>query len=500
MNMNKIKILSISLGLLLVCFSCNKWLDLYPENSQTSDQYWQTKEDVESVVAAGYVKLQKSIDYLFVWGEIRGNGIDIKSSTVDDNIKAAKKLREMDILPTNLYTKWDKMYQIINMANSVIKYAPYVLERDPSFTQAEMNSFLSEAYFQRSLAYFYLVRTFRDVPLILFPYVNDDQQYEIAKSTEAEILDRIVSDLETALPSAKLYFPETDYTNPVKTKGRATKWAVYSLLADIELWRENYDKCIEYCDEVLNSGRIGLIRSDFWFTNFYPGNSNESIFEIQYDYDLSQTNDMTKWFNTDNKYMISDNAFTLFILSEPLGDVRGNGSSYLYPSGKIWKHVGIQVDKAGGYTRSSTENDNHFIIYRLADIYLMKAEALTMKGEYAKSAELIADVRSRAGIVETFQAETTELGMLELILHERTREFVAEGKNWFDLLRIGKRNNYAYKDFMIRQVVLAVASNKISIVSSKLADVNSHYLPISQSEMDANPLLVQNPYYASLGN
>ncbi len=498
--MKKIKIISIALILLLSFGSCNNWLDLYPENSQTSDQYWQTKEDVESVVAAGYVKLQKSIDYLFVWGEIRGNGIDIKSSTVDDNIKAAKKLRDMDILPSNLYCKWDKMYQVINMANSVIKYAHFVLDRDPSFTEGEMNSFLSEAYFQRALAYFYLVRTFGDVPLVLFPYVNDDQVYEVAKSTEEEILNRLVDDLEKSLPSAKLFFPEEDYNFQINTKGRATKWAIYSLLADIELWRGNYDKCMEYCDLVLNSGRVGLIGKETWFSNFFPGNSNESIFEIQFDYDLSQTNDMVKWFNTDNKYSISENSLLLFIQSESLGDIRGNGASYSLSSSKIWKHIGVQIDKTAGYTRSSTENDNHFIIYRLADIYLMKAEALTMKGDFAKSAEILATVRKRAGIVESFSAGDTQLDMLKLILDERGREFLAEGKNWFDLLRIGKRNQYEYKEFMIRQVVLAVASNKITIVSSKLSDINSHYLPIHQSEIDANPLLEQNPYYSSLGN
>ena len=481
--------------------SCEGWLELYPENSQTSDQYWQTKEDVEAVIAAGYVKLQKSIDYLFVWGEIRGNGISIMNATVDDNIKDAQKIREMDILPSNMYSKWDRMYQIINMTNSVIKYAPFVLGRDPSFNEAQMNSFLSEAYFLRSLAYFYLVRTFRDVPFVLHPYVNDEKDYDMAKTNGDEILARLVDDLNKALPAAKTFFPEVDVNNPVRTKGRATKWAIHSLLADIYLWQGEYDKCIANCDSVIQSGRVGLIDGQYWFTNFNPGNSNESIFEIQYNYNQGQTNDIFKWFETNNKYIISNFAFSLFLNTESIGDKRGNGSSYLPSTGKIWKHIGLVPYQSSTAVRSaSTQNDNNFIIYRLADIYLMKAEALTMKGQYNDAAQIVDRIRKRAGIVEQMAIESNERAMLNLILNERCREFLAEGKRWFDLLRVARRNNYEYKDYMIGQVTLVVPTNKISIVTSKLTDENSHYMPIHQDELNVNRLLNQNPYYSSLGN
>ncbi len=480
--------------------SCEDWLNLYPENSQTTDQYWQTKEDVEAVVAAGYVKLQDALDEMFVWGEIRGNGIDISSTSADANIKAANKIRSMDILPSNTYADWSKMYKVINMANSVLNYAPEVLDKDDSFTESQMNSFMAEAYFQRSLAYFYLVRTFRDVPLILDPYVNDDQEYRIAKSTEDVILAKLVTDLTTALPSAKEYFPETDNDNPVYSKGRATKWAIHALLADIYLWTGDYDKCMTSCDAILSSGRIGLIAQDSWFTNFYPGNSNESIFEIQFDYDLSQTNDFMDWFSNDNKYTFSLYTYALFAESELLGDIRGDGASITSKNYRIWKYLGIYEDVTATASRESNENDQNYIIYRLADIYLMKAEALAMSGDLQTAGEWVAKVRARAGIEETFTAPATELEMLELIMDERCRELLAEGKRWFDLLRIAKRDDYKYNDYMISQVITVIPISKIAIVQSKLTDPDSHYLPISQDELDANPLLVQNPYYDSVSN
>lgn len=501
MKKNKTKYLFVALLIVITTTSCEDWLNLYPENAQTTDQYWQTKEEVLAVVAAGYVKLQKSVDKLFVWGEVRGNGIDIYNSSVDDNIKAANKIRQMDIVPNNKYASWGQMYEIINIANSVIKYGPEVVHRDKSFSEEQMKSYLSEAYFLRSLAYFYLVRTFRDVPLILDPYVNDEQEFEIAKSTDAEVLAKIISDLEGAVVSAKEFFPEVDYDNPVNSKGRATKWAFYSLLADIYLWQGDYANCILNCDKVINSGRVGLISTDLWYTNFYPGNTNESIFEIQFNYNLGQTNDFIKWFSTDRKYTFSEKSRELFEDTQTLGDIRGDGASISMDKYKIWKYLGLYIDLTTTAERAtSSENDQNFIIYRLADIYLMKAEALTMQGDFQEASNLVEKIRARAGIEEFITAPSTELDMLHFILDERARELFAEGKRWFDLLRVAKRDNYKYKDDFIIQVLKIISLNKQSIVASKLIDTDTHYLPIHQDEINANRLLEQNPYYFSLGN
>ncbi|MFA9392143.1 MAG: RagB/SusD family nutrient uptake outer membrane protein [Prolixibacteraceae bacterium] len=493
--------LFIALVFVLTTTSCDEWLNLYPENAQTSDQYWQTKEDVQAVVSAGYVKLRNSVDNLFVWGEIRGNGLTILNSTVDDNIKDARKLRDMDILPTNSYANWGTMYEIINIANSVIKYAPEVVGRDESFSEAQMNSYLSEAYFLRSLAYFYLVRTFRDVPIILDPYVNDEQEYEVAKSSADEILAQITNDLKLALLAAKEFYPEINNDNPVYSKGRSTKWSIYALLADIYLWQGNYDDCIFCCNQIIASGRVGLISKNLWFTNFNPGNSNESIFEIQYDYDLGQTNSFIKWFSIDRKYTFSLDAYELFEATREIGDVRGEGASISTKDYSVWKYLGLYVDETATAERASSgDNDQDFIVYRLAEIYLMKAEALTMQGNFAEATELLDLIRRRAGIEEVIATPSTELEMLTFILDERGRELFAEGKRWFDLLRIAKRDDYKHVDYFIKEIIKVIPLNKIAIVSSKLTDPNSHYLPIHQNEMDINKQLIQNPYYANLGN
>ena len=495
------KKLYISLFTILFSFSsCNEWLDVMPENDQTSTEYWQTKEEVEAVLGAGYVRLRETMELMLVWGEDRANTLDLSFVSSDDI--GIMYLKNWNILPSNKYNKWDKFYQVINYANMVIEYAPSVVDKDPSFSEPVMRSFLSEAYYLRALSYFYLARTFRDVPLILEPYMTDQQAYEILKSSQAEIFEQIILDLETALGSSKEVFPEV-----WATKGRATKWAIHATLADVYLWTGDYDKCIIACNAVINSGRVGLIQGvingkNNWYTIFYPGNSNESIFELQFNHQQNQRNDLNKWFAPPtNRYSISPYMITLFESTE---DIRAQNATYILPSGNIWKYRGSEA--GGGSTtgttlpRPETERSPNWIVYRMADIYLMKAEALIMKGpeSYEAAIEIVNMIRARAGITLPLSAVTNELEMLAIVQDERAREFVAEGKRWFDLLRMAQRDEYKHKEYLISQIILGVDPSYAPIVTSKLQDVNSHYLPIHTDELLVNRQLVQNPYYANL--
>lgn len=116
-----------------------------------------------------------------------------------------------------------------------------------------MNSHLSEAYFLRGLCHFYLVRNFKEAPIVTEPYVDDSAPYDIAKSSEEDIIAQIKSDIQTALDTgaAKEFFEDDKWEGA--SKGRATKWALYALMADVCLWSEDYDGCIEYANQLINA-------------------------------------------------------------------------------------------------------------------------------------------------------------------------------------------------------------------------------------------------------
>ena len=89
---------------------------------------------------------------------------------------------ENNIYPDNGLTNWSSFYKIINYCNEVIKNAPLVQEIDDTFTDYQKQGLMSEAYFLRSLAYFYLVRLYKEVPLVLEPTETDDAEVYVAKS------------------------------------------------------------------------------------------------------------------------------------------------------------------------------------------------------------------------------------------------------------------------------------------------------------------------------
>jgi starch-binding outer membrane protein, SusD/RagB family len=500
--MRKLLIFTCLIVVMLGAGSCNDWLSVLPENDQVADEYWQSKEDVEAVIASCYVNMRGTVSEQFIWGELRGNSVSLINSVNIDIMD----MRNWNILPDNDYCQWGSWYQIVNMANMVIAYAPVVRERDASFSESVMNSYIAEAHYIRALSYFFLVRNFREVPLILEPYMNDNQNYEIPKAKEADIWNRIINDLLVAESGTKTSFSEPDTW---ATKGRATKWAVKATLADVYLWTEQYDKAITACDEVINSGRVGLIQGivneteNNWFSIFSAGNTNEGIFELQWDYTQGQSN--TTLFNmfggTNYNYTVSFPLLEKFIAST--GDIRGLNATYQLPIPKFWKFIGTtagsrSVSTEVGITRSDQQKDQNWVMYRIADVYLMKAEALVMKGNYSGAIDIITKIRTRAQLTNMPVEQSSELAMLDLVMTERWLELAGEGKRWYDLLRMAKRSNYKYIDYMIEEVLKNASPNNASIIRSKLKDTDSHYLPVHFDEMKNNRALVQNPFYDNL--
>ena len=152
-----------------------------------------------------------------------------------------------------------------------------------------MNAMVAQARFLRSLCYFYIVRTFKEAPLVTDPFLTDANPFVKAKSSERDIIDFIETDLKTALGEG---IPK-EYTGVAwQNKGLATELALRALMADVYLWDEKYTECIAECDNIINSGKLTLLGQPFWYNLFYVGNTNESIFELQYDKSLSQVNNL----------------------------------------------------------------------------------------------------------------------------------------------------------------------------------------------------------------
>ncbi|KPK84385.1 MAG: hypothetical protein AMS27_10075 [Bacteroides sp. SM23_62_1] len=474
---------------MIIQFSCSEWLELLPPAGLIREEFWKTKEDVEAVIMGAYETFAVMDEILFKYGEIRADLVigDINQSPDEQMIV------EGNINPENDLCLWSQFYKVINYCNEIIKNAPLVQDRDNTFTDYQLQGYLAEATFLRGLSYFYLVRVFKDVPLVIEPSETDDTDFYKPKADGDEILRFIMDDLESMRP----YATTDGYQTLEEIKGRATKAAIDALLADISLWLFEYEECISHIEKIEVSEEYALMPAARWFEIFYPGNSLEGIFEFQFNNSLNQNNsmyDLTQQYSYN--YDPSEKALELFARGFANELVRGEDASIKrYGEGDyiIWKYVGRAPD--GTSTRfGSDQRSCNWVIYRYADVLLMKAEALSQLNRFDEALEIINTIRARAD-VSALNLPNSTTAFEDAILEERALELAFEGKRWFDLMRMGRRNNYSRKNKLIEVIVKNVPSTQKRILAIKLTNPLGWYLPIHESEIERNRALVQNPYY-----
>jgi len=473
----------IAIYMIISLNSCDDWLEILPPDGLVKDEYWQSKEDVQAVLMAAYRSFSAMSYRLFYYGELRADMIG-EGSLMRSNYRT---IFEGNIYPDNWLCQWSEFYRIINYCNTVLKYAPRVKEIDATFSNYQFEAYKSEAIFLRSLAYFYLVCIYKEVPLVLSASDTDGQDFFPAKTDGEVILDTLKNDLKSIINTTP-----REYDNNDRTRGRATQGAVYALLADIALWNFEYEECLDYISNIENNDLYKLVPGGDWFTIFSKGNTLESIFELQFDEKLGQSNFI---YNETRYDYVNAGDYALRLLTPEISKeiIRGNGS--LRPGDKmIWKYVGSAPDRLSMRPNDESGSAN-WIIYRLADIKLMKAEALSQLGRFEEALIIVNEIRERAFVQPYTDVTQTYHAFEDLIIEERARELAFEGKRWYDLMRLGRRNNYERKDKLIEIIIKDLPATQKRILASKLTDPYGWYYPILQSEIENNPNLVQNPYY-----
>ena len=525
----------------LTITSCSEWLNLMPNDGVPLDEFWKTKEDVRSVINGAYLSMTSSalVQRLFLYGEWRADMITTGKRT-NSNVES---VYSGEISIDNSLLDWASFYETINICNTVLKFAPVAKANDASFSEVTLKEYEGQAIAIRSLMYFYLVRTFGDVPFIREAYVSASQPMSIAKTDQKEILLALVSDLE-GIETGNYLPGQYSSTDVAQNKGRITLWAVKALLADIYLWLEEYEKCNRKCDEIIGSGQFLLIpvnrreevihmdggegeegqdvvihypdQSSYYslFSQLYfQGNSMESIFELQFS--TENLNPFYAMMSSGRGYIGVKTTHVDADIFVPT-DYEGYAAEYFdvrsvmcQRKSCLWKYIGVEPN---GAERAEAEYTGNFIIYRLAEVYLMKAEALTQMAirdnenqEYLKEAyKMVKAVRDRANAVNTTDLPESEGAytgkkMERFILDERARELIFEGKRWFDVLRQAKRNDYADSnlDYLLELAEYSAPASKVNSLKSKYQNHYSHYLPIYSEELDSNPLLEQNEFYAN---
>jgi hypothetical protein len=524
----KIFYIALSIVLLSGLTGCTDWLDLRPESEIILDEYWMSEGDVEAVLTACYRGLTEDavIYRMIVWGELRSDNM-VAGSGFPNERYDMQRILDGDLVSTNAYNGWGSYYAVINYCNTLLKYAPLVLERDNNFTPDDLNRVKAEVLAIRSMAYFYLLRAFNEVPWIEEPSIDDGQVYvegaqvfAIPKAADSTIIDNIIRDLKIAQQYARTEFGKTELN-----KGRITLNTVNTLLADVYLWDQQYQNCVDACNKVLADPKLKLVDATIMFNQvFYQGNSSESIFELQFDDNVQKNNavfelygsptlvtgeigfPVTLSYNAESEALGAFSPFKFKVstsLTESTTDIRAK-DSYWESGGKyyIFKYAGISrlENVSGGSIYRFRTNTPNWIIYRLSDVMLMKAEA-QVQLDGAENLNAALQIVNKTYLRSNEEQDSLRIAsypskneMEQLVLRERQRELLFEGKRWFDLVRMARREG---STSTLNGFVNHKASGNTVSLGAPVPD--AMYMPISKSELSANPLLIQNLYYKEAG-
>lgn len=580
--------------------SCEDYLTITPTDSIVEEEFWEDKNDLQNALTACYLRMIQSdmMGKYILWGEVRSDNFELTTGVTRTNIT---NMMNANLLSTNNIFTWTCFYNLINYCNKILVHGPEIVEKDESFSNGDWLPMRAEAITLRAFAHYYLVRTFGEVPYVTIEYNNDNQDFLLPQSTQIEVLDNIISDLESVKNEAMV-----NYGNTVDNKGRVTRKTVYTLLADVYLWRasykegnsevagqssttatDDYNKCVEYCDYVINtmtddyieslnkSGTVlgGVTRDDIKLEDLFiqnissnsrigmlttssqspynaifgNGNSREGIFELQYDgtVNINYMEQEYFWNARDSKAgtLVCASALVSAVETNPSAaipasiftktDYRrwttarfGGATQNEYPLAKynyssISLYNGTQSSGMRDNTLTTltmegtyqgTNNSANWIVYRLSDVVLMKAEAMAQLSEDEENLQevfkLVREVFKRSNPYAyqnatssadslRFDNYSTRESMTQLILNERQREFIGEGKRWYDLVRYAQREGNTVN--MLKFLSRKYTDNQ-NAIKAKLASMNSLFSPIHTDEMKSNPLLHQNEVWGTTEN
>lgn len=424
------KINHIILGLFIIlASSCKSALDVAPQTSISDEVTINNGASAETAVRGMYRALAsdnyygvtfQAIGYLSGDNLKRAGSLGIISDFVDHNVKADNGY---------IANAWLGIFTTINRANHIIEKVSS-LPLEPTFNQVKKDQLLGEAYFVRALAYFDAARIWGGVPIYLKPTLTIKDNQGKSRNTISEVYSQVLSDLK----DAELLLPNT--TNRI----RATKKTVWALMARVYLYQEEWNEAVTYSTKLIDDTNYSLIKP---FSSFFANNASntpESIFELAYS--ANETNGhRNNWLPSTNggvRQWAPNDAFITLVNNPTIG---GNRNSM------VSKMANVNEWYSNMYYRNPA-TDPAFVL-RIAEMRLIRAEALAQLDDYDYALLDLNKVRSRADLANSDADPLDKEEILLAIENERRLEFAFEPHRFFDLVRTDRAKdvlNLASKD------------------------------------------------------
>lgn len=349
---------------------------------------------------------------------------------------------------------WSFAYKYIYQANAIIEG----LRKSTAVTKATTDQLIGETKLVRAFCHFYLLNLFGGVPLITS--IDFRINASLPRATAAEVYDQIIKDLQDAQVILTNNYPTTNRTRP-------NKWVAKTLLSRVYLYLKDYEKAENLATEVIQSGSYSIVPN---LSNVFVSNSNETIWQlapVQPNYNTWEGNLFITNAGIVPAYGITTSLLNTFESNDGrkitwIKSTIVNGVTYYYP----FKYK----------IKTSATLTEYYIVFRLAELYLIRAEARANREDIQAAKTDLNIIRIRAGLPNT--TATTKQTLLFTIEKERQVELFAEwGHRWFDLKRTGR------------------ADTVLSVVKPNNWHPTDILYPIPLIEIQRNPALTQNQGY-----
>jgi hypothetical protein len=495
----------ISLLLVAVFFSsCESELELTSPSELTAAGFWDTENGARAAHTGLYGTLRGSYNNLFLLGEMRS---DIWGGTTFETAADVNLIESNITITTAPFGGWAGLYGNIHKVNDFLKNVPNI-----SFAnETDKNHLMGQAYGLRALYYYTLLKTWGDVPISLEPVTSiDPSSLSKPRSPQSDVMTQIKKDIEASLSAF-------GSNNSFYQSSRVywSKAATLALKGDVYIWSGNllnggvadFNEAKTALQQIASLD-VSLATSISGLWGVANENNKEFIFALQY-----KANEASNIYNSftgrtteiNPKFDDKGNSMSTFIIAGAnrygqsvktillLDDnkdsrkdatfIRLYKDNLTYPTYNSSKYFGSVFNKFLGRV-AGTERifESDVPVYRYADVLLLLAEAKNLLGE-DPSGE-INQIRQRAYgtnyvIATHAYVNGSKLANANAILNERYKEFIGEGKRWWDLRRAGN-------SFVFDNVSYLTTATEYKLL-----------LPITNDMIGRNPALVQTPGYTN---
>lgn len=449
-------------------FSCESYVDIdVPNDRITGQTVFSNNQTALSALEGLYSQL---FNTSFAAGGNRSvtflSGLSADNFEVTTTTQAILEFAEHEIFPSNSFNfdLWTGAFNTIYMSNALIEGA----EISDDLEIEIKNRLIGEAKFLRAFTYFYLTNLYLDVPLILG---TDYQANSLASSTpQEEIYSQILLDLNSALELTK-----EEYFNGERTY--VNSFVVNSFLARVHLYMENWQQAEFYSSQVISASNLYGLEENL--DNVFLPNNKEAIWQISPagwggNFRHTREGNLFVWLSTSSSpVQLSSNFLNLWDENDLrfqnwIGTYTDETGTYRFP----FKYK-VQYDATGA------DIPEYSTVLRLAEQYLIRAEARANLGDNDGAIEDLEKIQERANasLYSETNLQESPNDLLESIIIEKRKELFAEwGHRWLDLKRLDK-------------------AGEILGSYNPLWESTDIYYPIPEQDRIKNPNLDQNEGY-----